>query len=77
MLPLTFSNVADYDRLKPDDRVSLIGLSLLAPGQQLKMVVNAKDGKWETALNHTFNEEQMTYFRAGSALNLMALKGRQ
>lgn len=74
MLPLTFSNIADYDRLKPDDRVSLTGLGQLASGRPVTMVVNGKDGRWETALGHTFNEEQISYFRAGSALNLMALK---
>lgn len=77
MLPLTFRDVTHYDRLRPDDRVSLVGLRQLAPGRQVTMLVNAKDGKWETALNHTFNEEQIAYFRAGSALNLMALKGRR
>lgn len=74
MLPLTFSNIADYDRLKPDDRISLLELSQLAPERPVKMVVNGKDGKWETILDHTFNQEQIAYFRAGSALNLMALK---
>lgn len=74
MLPLAFSNIADYARLKPDDRISLLGLSQLAPGRPVKMLVNAKDGKWETILDHSFNEEQIAYFRAGSALNLMALK---
>ncbi|KAI3399730.1 hypothetical protein diail_5797 [Diaporthe ilicicola] len=74
MLPLTFSNTADYDRLKPDDRVSLVGLGQLSPGQPVTMIVNGSDGSWEAALNHTFNEEQVAYFRAGSALNLMALK---
>lgn len=76
MLPLTFSNLADYDRLRPDDRISLVGLSQLAPDRQVTMLVDGKYGKWETALNHTFNEEQIAYFRAGSALNLMALKRR-
>lgn len=74
MLPLTFSNIADYERLKPDDRISLLGLSELAPERSVKMVVNGQEGKWETVLNHTFNEEQIAYFQAGSALNLMALK---
>ncbi|KAK2597498.1 hypothetical protein N8I77_012280 [Diaporthe amygdali] len=74
MLPLTFSNSSDYDRLEPDDRVSLVGLGQLAPKRPITMVVNGKNGKWETALEHTFNEEQIDYFRAGSALNLMALK---
>lgn len=74
MLPLTFSNIAEYDRLRPDDRISLLGLSQLAPGRPVTMVVNGKDGKWETTLDNTFNEEQVAYFRAGSALNLMALK---
>jgi aconitate hydratase len=73
MLPLTFANPADYDRVNPYDRINLVGLKDLKPGQSLVMVVDGKDGKWESSLDHTFNAEQLSYFRAGSALNMMAL----
>lgn len=73
MLPLTFADPADYDRIDPTDRISLLGLTELKPGRPLAMVVEREDGrKWRTTLKQTFNEEQLAYFRAGSALNLMA-----
>jgi aconitate hydratase len=74
MLPLTFANSADYDRINPKDRVSIIGLTDIQPGKPLTMAVEGQGGKWEADLNHTFNAEQLSYFRAGSALNLMARK---
>jgi aconitate hydratase len=76
MLPLTFADSADYDRINAEDRVSIIGLTNIQPGEPLTLVVDGKDGKWEAALNQSFNTEQLTYFRAGSALNLMALKAK-
>ncbi|KAI5478084.1 aconitase [Pseudohyphozyma bogoriensis] len=72
MLALTFSNKADYDRLTGADAISLVGLAELAPGKPVKMVVTPKSGpSWESILNHTFNNEQIEFFKAGSALNLM------
>jgi len=73
MLPLTFSQPEDYDLIKPRDRVSLVGLSELAPGRPVKMLVrNDAEGKDITLeLRHTFNESQLEWFRAGSALNYM------
>jgi aconitate hydratase len=76
MLPLTFANSSDYDRISSEDRVSIIGLTDIQPGQPLTIVVEGKDGKWEAELNQTFNAEQLSYFRAGSALNLMALNAK-
>ena len=73
MLPLTFVSDADYNRIESSDRISLTGLSSLTPGQRVTMLVRKTSGEgWETKLDHTFNEEQIKYFRAGSALNLMA-----
>ncbi|XP_052771754.1 aconitate hydratase, mitochondrial-like [Mya arenaria] len=73
MLPLTFANPADYDKIQPSDRISLLGLNDLAPGKPLTCEIKHADGKKETIqLNHTFNEGQITWFRAGSALNRMA-----
>jgi len=74
MLPLTFSNLADYDCLRSDDQISLLRLSQLAPKRPVIMVVNSKNGRWEITISHTFNKEQIAYFLAGSVLNLMALK---
>jgi aconitate hydratase len=73
MLPLTFANPADYDKIKEDDKFSVIGITNLAPEKQLKLVINHKDGsKDEAMLNHTMNKTQIEWFKAGSALNLIA-----
>jgi aconitate hydratase len=73
MLPLTFANPADYDLIEEDDKVSIIGLEDLSPGKQLKMIVKHKDGtENEVILNHTMNKAQIEWFKAGSALNLIA-----
>uniref|UniRef100_A0A671M9Q8 Aconitate hydratase, mitochondrial n=1 Tax=Sinocyclocheilus anshuiensis TaxID=1608454 RepID=A0A671M9Q8_9TELE len=72
LLPLTFSNPADYDKICPDDKISIVGLKSLAPGKPLKAVIKHSDGSTETIeLNHTFNETQIEWFQAGSALNRM------
>nr|AYV89243.1 putative aconitate mitochondrial [Tetranychus evansi] len=72
LLPLTFANPSDYDKIQPDDRISLIDLKNLAPGKPVKCHITHKDGrKEEIHLNHTMNEGQIAWFRAGSALNLM------
>ena len=73
MLPLTFANPSDYDRIQEDDKVSIIGLKDLAPEKQLKMIIKHKEGlSREILLNHTMNETQINWFKAGSALNLIA-----
>lgn len=73
MLPLTFVNSSDYDKIQEDDKVSLVGLKNLAPEKQLKMILKHKDGKTvEIMLNHTMNDSQIKWFKAGSALNLIA-----
>lgn len=69
ILALTFADEADYDRIGASDRVSILGLAGLAPGKSLKLSVNRE---WEALLNHTFTPEQIEYFKAGSALNMMA-----
>jgi aconitate hydratase len=73
MLPLTFVNPDDYNKIREDDKVSIIGLSDLAPNKQIKLIIKHKDGsKDEALLNHTMNEAQIGWFKAGSALNLIA-----
>ncbi|KAH7724492.1 aconitate hydratase [Aphelenchoides avenae] len=72
MLPLTFADPTDYDKVRPDDRVSLVGLKDLAPGKPVKCILKHKDGsKDELLLNQTLNEGQIEWFKAGSALNRM------
>jgi aconitate hydratase len=78
MLPLTFANPADYDKLQEDDRVSIVGLTEFRPGKPLSIRVKHSDGNEDRiSLNHTFNESQIEWFRAGSALNLMGAKGNK
>ena len=74
MLPLTFADPKDYDKIKEDDKVDIL-ISSLAPEKQVKMIVKHKDGsKVELMLNQTFNAAQIEWFKAGSALNLIASK---
>lgn len=72
MLPLTFANAADYDKIQPTDKVSLLGLKDLAPGKPVKCEIKHSNGDKETImLNHSLNEQQIAWFKAGSALNRM------
>src|SRR5579862_328693 len=72
MLPLTFANPADYDNVREDDLVSIMGLATLAPGKPLTCALKHSDGTAHgIQLNHSFNAEQIEWFKAGSALNLM------
>jgi len=76
MLPLTFADPKDYDKIKEDDKIDLL-VTQLAPGKQLKMMVKHSDGsKDEIMLNHTMNEAQIGWFKAGSALNLIAKQNK-
>lgn len=75
MLPLTFADPADYDLLREDDRLAILGLTTFAPGAPLTLVATHQDGsEHRIALNHTFNEQQIAWFKAGSALNLLGRK---
>jgi aconitate hydratase len=77
LLPLTFAKPADYDKVREDDRIDLVGLGKLAPGKPVTMVLNHKDGtKEELVLEHTFTPEQISWFKAGSALNKIKSGGR-
>jgi len=70
MLALTFVNKDDYDRIKENDVLSVTGLKEFAPGKQLTIVVTHKDGTTDSfPVNHTYNELQIKWFKAGSALN--------
>ena len=72
MLPLTFVNPADYDKIREGDRLS-IDIDTLAVGHEVTLGITHDDGSSETIqLKHTMNEQQLGWFRAGSALNLIA-----
>jgi aconitate hydratase len=72
MLPLTFASAADYDKIDADDKLDITGLASFAPGKPLTLTVHKKAGKTvQIPVNHTFNEEQIDWFKAGSALNRM------
>ncbi|KAL0082614.1 aconitase [Phycomyces blakesleeanus] len=72
MLPLTFANPADYDKVQPTDKVDILGLTDFKEGKPLTMRLHHENGKTEDIkLNHTFNSGQIGWFKAGSALNLM------
>jgi aconitate hydratase len=75
LLPLTFADAADYDKIREDDVVDVIGVTMIAPGSQLFVVLHHADGSMdEFAANHTMSDEQIEWFKAGSALNLLASK---
>jgi aconitate hydratase len=71
LLALTFQSPADYDRIREDDRLSLVGLKGMAPGKPVECRVRHADGTSETLkLNHSFSAAQLDWFRKGSALNV-------
>ena len=72
MLALTFANKEDYDKMQEDDVIDITGVTDFAPGKQLTLVLTHADGKTDKVkLNHTYNEQQIEWFKAGSALNLI------
>jgi aconitate hydratase len=72
MLALTFDAPADYDKILEDDRLSILGLTEFTPGKSLSLLISHKDETEETIkINHTYNEIQIEWFKAGSALNLI------
>ena len=72
MLGLTFANKDDYDKILEDDKIDILGLTEFAPGKQLTVVLNHKDGSVESfPVNHTYNAQQIEWFKAGGALNII------
>jgi aconitate hydratase len=72
MLALTFVNPEDYEKILDGDRLSIKGLKEFAPGKNLTLEISHKDGTRENIqVKHTYNEEQIKWFQAGSALNLL------
>lgn len=77
ILPLTFQNPADYDKIKEDDRIDVVGLNQLKAGNPVQVVIHHQDGTQETiSCLHSLSEEQIGWFKAGSALNYVGVKKR-
>lgn len=72
MLALTFNNKNDYDKIQENDSIDIIGLTTFEPNQPLTLVLHHADGtKEELMVNHTYNEQQIEWFKAGGALNII------
>jgi aconitate hydratase len=72
MLALTFDSKEDYDKVQEDDVIDINGLNTFAPGKQLTMVLNHSNGTSDQVkLNHTYNKQQIEWFKAGGALNVI------
>ena len=72
MLGLTFNDKADYEKFQEDDTIDIIGLGEFSPGKPLAMVLHHKDGSADIiSVNHTYNEQQIEWFKAGGALNII------
>jgi aconitate hydratase len=72
MLALTFDNKEDYDKVQEDDNIDINGLENFAPGVPLTVDLNHKDGTVDTiTVNHSYNEQQIEWFKAGGALNVI------
>ncbi len=72
MLALTFADKADYDKVQENDSIDIIGLTHFKPGQPLTVVLNHQDGSSDIVpVNHTYNDQQIEWFRAGGALNVI------
>ena len=72
MLGLTFENKEDYNAIQEDDTIDIIGLEIFAANQPLQLVLHHADGSSQTIqVNHTYNEQQIEWFKAGGALNII------
>lgn len=72
MLALTFADKNDYDKIREDDSLDILGLTTFSPGTSLTVVAHHKDGSQDSIVaHHTYNEQQIEWFKEGSALNLI------
>lgn len=72
MLALTFANKEDYDKIRENDSIDIIGLTSFAPGVPLQLALHHDDGSSETIqVNHSYNDQQIEWFKAGGALNII------
>jgi len=75
MLALTFADKEDYDKVQEDDTIDIVGLTSFAPGKPLTIILHHKDGGTDAfTVNHTYNEQQIEWFKAGGALNIIRKK---
>jgi aconitate hydratase len=72
MLALTFNDKSDYEKIQEDDSIDIVGLTEFAPGKPLTLVFNHADGTSDSiSVNHTYNEQQIEWFKEGAALNII------
>jgi aconitate hydratase len=72
MLGITFADTNDYEKIREDDKIDVLGLTEFAPDKQLTVVLHHQDGTTEQfAVNHTYNAQQIEWFKAGGALNII------
>jgi aconitate hydratase len=72
MLALTFADKLDYEKIQEDDTLDIEGLTSFAPGSPLTVVSHHSDGTQDRiTVNHTYNEQQIEWFKAGAALNII------
>ncbi len=72
MLALTFNDKSDYEKIQENDTINIEGLTHFTPGKPLAMVLNHTDGSADTiSVNHTYNTQQIEWFKAGGALNII------
>ena len=72
MLALTFANKEDYDKVQEDDIIDILGLTDFVPGKGLAVVLHHKDGSSDIiSATHTYNQQQIEWFKAGGALNII------
>jgi aconitate hydratase len=77
ILPLTFADPADYDKVRDGDRISVLGLATLTPGGELAVTLHHADGNTErVSVRQTLNAEQIAWFKAGSALNVIKAQAK-
>ena len=78
MLGITFADTADYDKVQEDDVIDITGLTTFAPGKQLTVTLHHANGTTDTfPVNHTYNAQQIEWFKAGGALNIIRNKQKQ
>ncbi len=72
MLGLTFNTKEDYDKICEDDTIDILGLTSFSVNKPLTIQLNHKDGTTDTiVVNHTYNEQQIEWYKAGGALNII------
>jgi aconitate hydratase len=72
LLGVTFANKEDYNKVLEDDEIDIIGLTKFSVGNPLEVRLHHKDGSMDSFLvNHTYNEQQIEWYKAGGALNII------